>query len=96
LLIGEGADQPTIESAYEIIGNDAAVQSVANVLTMQLGPEEVLLVGDVSFLPQLGTRDLELAVERVEQTIRRRHPEVKRIYFDAEALSRGSKQNRAA
>ena len=96
LLVGEGADQRTIDSVCRIIGDDPSVNAISNVLTMQLGPEEVLLVADVSFLPQLGTRELEKTVDRIEQKIQKNDPHVKRIYFEAGSLSSRSKQNQAA
>ncbi len=87
LLVGEGVDEETLEDLRNIIGGDAAVRSVGKILTMQLAPDEVLLVADVSFEPQLGTAQLEQAIDRIERRIQGRHPSVKRIYFEAESLT---------
>jgi cation diffusion facilitator family transporter len=87
LLLGEAADPATLKSIAEIIRSEKAVRSLGKLLTMQLGPEEVLLVADVEFVPQLGTTELEEAIDRIESRLRSRHPSVKRMYFEAESLS---------
>lgn len=87
LLMGEAADPVTNQSVRDIIASDPAVQYVTNALTMQLGPEEVLLVADVSFVPHLGTKELERAIDRIEQKIQQKHPSIRRIYFEAESLA---------
>jgi cation diffusion facilitator family transporter len=81
LLVGESADQSTSETLPSIIAADDAVRGVGKTLTMQLGPDDVLLVADVSFHPQLGTGELEEAVDRIERRIQERYPDIKRIYF---------------
>lgn len=87
LLVGEGVDEKTAASLLELIRADPAVSSVGRVLTMQLAPEEVLLVADVSFRRNLNTSELEQAVNRIESRIQRRHPSMKRLYFEAESLT---------
>jgi divalent metal cation (Fe/Co/Zn/Cd) transporter len=66
---------------------DPAVESVLRSLTMYLGPHEVLLNLDVQFHYGLSTIEVETAVDRLERIIRRRHPEVTRIFIEAETIS---------
>ena len=55
-------------------------------LTMHLGPHEVLLNLDIQFRPGLSTRAISAAVDRLEKSIRSNHPDVKRIFIEAERL----------
>jgi cation diffusion facilitator family transporter len=86
LLLGESVNKHTMESLRAIIANDPAVRMLGKTLTMQLGPEEVLLAADVSFQPQLAIGELESAIDRIEQKIREEHPAVKHLYFEAERM----------
>ena len=94
LLLGEGVDPKTMKSLCAIIAGDPAVQSVGKTLTMQLGPDDVLLVADVAFRSDLGTRELEQAVDRIEESVQRKHPAIRRLYFEAEGLSGKADPNR--
>ena len=56
------------------------------VLTMHLGPHEVLLVADVAFSDHLATTEVEAAIREAERRIRTSFPEVTRIYLEARNL----------
>jgi divalent metal cation (Fe/Co/Zn/Cd) transporter len=94
LLVGEGVDEKTVKGLLSLIGSDPAVSSVGRVLTMQLAPQEVLLVADVSFRPNLNTNELEQAVDRIERRIQRDYPSMKRLYFEADSLTGRTREPR--
>ena len=87
LLIGEGVDPETLASVRTIAAEDDAVQKVRKSLTMHFGPHEVLLALDVEFQPQLSSKEIADAINRVEAAIRDRHPEIRHIFIEAKALS---------
>jgi divalent metal cation (Fe/Co/Zn/Cd) transporter len=58
-------------------------------LTMHLGPEEVLMNLEIDFRPGLPPGRITESINRLETEIRRRHPEVKRIFIEARALGGG-------
>ncbi len=87
LLVGEGADKETISSICEIAKSDPAVQRAMPPLTMHFGPQEVLLNLDIKFRPGLSAGEIEAAVDRLEGAIRKKHPEVKRIFIEAESIT---------
>lgn len=91
LLVGEGVDQKTLYALRQLIEHHPSVQSVGKVLTMQLSPEEVLLVADVSFTSQLGADQLAAAVGEIERTVQIRYPSIKRLYFEAEQFGTSDK-----
>ena len=96
LLLGESADQQAVDDMQRIAQRDSDVQRVDRPLTMQLGPREVLLLLDVEFRDELTVGELENAIDRMERAIRSTHPEVVRIYVEANALAkRGGGQSLA-
>lgn len=86
LLIGEGADEAIVRSIQTIAETEAGVERVGMPLTMYLGPAQVLLNLDVQFRADLAASEMVHTVDRIEQAIRKAHPEVRRIFIEAEAL----------
>lgn len=86
LLVGESADPKIVAGIEEIAASDAAVAGVGSVLTMHLGPQDVLLNLEVDFVDSLSAEEVRAAVDRIEATITARHPQVTRIFIEAEAL----------
>ena len=87
LLVGEGASRETIEHICKIAGSDPGVERVMPPLTMHFGPQEVLLNLDIKFRGGLSAEEIEASVDRIEAEIRNRHPEIKRIFIEAESLT---------
>ena len=63
-------------------------------LTMHLGPEEVLLNLEIDFHPGLPPGQITESINRLEQEIRRRHPEIQRIFIEARSLQGGETEGR--
>jgi len=95
LLVGEAANSRHIRRIREIIQRDPAVERVGDLLTMHLGPDEVLLNADISFRSSLDVRELESAIDRLEKAIREQEPNIARIFIEAEAL-RGDERRKVA
>lgn len=88
LLVGESAEPAVVAGISELVLGDVDVLHVARLLTMHMGPREVLLNLKLVFRPQLSADDVARAVDRLEARIRERYPEVRRIYVEA-GLSAG-------
>lgn len=86
LLIGESADRRVVEGIRAIVGEEARVKRPLDVLTMHMGPEDVLLNLSVEFQDSLTAREVEDAVCAIESRIRHRYPQVRRIFVEAESL----------
>ena len=93
LLLGESVDPEVLQDIREIVAGDPAVSKAQYPLTMHLSPEEVLLNLEVDFHPGLPPGQITGSIIRLEQEIRRRHPEVQRIFIEARALGGGGKKN---
>jgi cation diffusion facilitator family transporter len=83
LLIGEGVQPRMLEDICTLVREDAAVERVMRPLTMHFGPHEILLNLEVQFRCRLSAAELAGAVNRIEQRIRSRHPDITRIFIEA-------------
>jgi cation diffusion facilitator family transporter len=97
LLLGESIDRETSRRLKTLIGSDPSVEQVSDLLTMHLGPEQVLLNVDIKFRSGLTVTELESAIDRLESRIRAEDPRIKRIFIEAESLkSEGRRPPQAA
>jgi cation diffusion facilitator family transporter len=87
LLLGESANTETVESIRALVQADHDVENLRRPLTMHFGPDQVLLNLDVQFRKGLTLGEIEGAIDRLEEAIRRKHPEIKRIFLEAEAIT---------
>ena len=90
LLVGEAADPQMVADIRRLVLDDPAVTGLGVVLTMHLGPDEVLLNIEVQFTPGLPAEDIHAAVHRIEERINEPFPEVSRIFIEVEALRAGA------
>jgi cation diffusion facilitator family transporter len=86
LLVGESIGHEETGELRAIICADPAIDKVERILTMQLGPDEVLVTASVRFKRGMTIDEVEKAIERLEQAVRAHNPAVKNLYFEAAAL----------
>lgn len=86
LLVGESMDRDQIVRLKKIISGEPAVEAVGHLLTMQLGPEHVLLAAAVQFRRGLRIDEVEQAIDRLEHTIKIEYPSIQRIFFESGAF----------
>ncbi len=86
LLIGESADRELIADIRRLVTLDPAVERVGQLLTMQLGPDQVLLNLEIEFYPQGSIDGLEQTIDRITRKIQESHPVVKQVYLEANSL----------
>lgn len=84
LLMGEAVTPEVYESLRSIILATPGVNRVNDILTMHMGPEDVLLNVGLEFSDDLTTDTLETIISGMERAVKTAHPEVKRIYIEAE------------
>jgi cation diffusion facilitator family transporter len=88
LLLGESADPAVVQSIRRVIEEDPCVHSAGRLLTMHIGPREILLNVDLNFVAGLSSEEIAACVDRLEKKIRDRQPNVRNIFIEAESLSR--------
>jgi cation diffusion facilitator family transporter len=96
LLLGESADPEILDSIRAIVGSDPAVVRAKDPLTMHLAPEEVLLNLEIDFRPGLPPGQITESIQRLEREIRRKHPEIQRIFIEAHSLQGGKQETDSA
>jgi len=87
LLVGERAGDPVLDAVLAAAEGDGALRHVHRPLSMQLGPDQVLLAVSVVFAPHLSAREVAAAIVGFERRVRDRRPEVRHIYVEAAALT---------
>jgi len=83
LLLGESAHPAVVNDIRAIVARDPRVESVRQPLTMQMGPQDVLLNLEVEFRPGISADDHVEAIRSIEAEVRRRHPNIQRIFIEA-------------
>ena len=87
LLLGEAVRPEVVESVRALAAADPDVANLRRPLTMHLSPYEVLLNLDVQFREGISAAEVVRAVDRLEQSIRKAHPEMRRIFIEAENIA---------
>ena len=87
LLIGEGYDRETLSELHKIIGSDPSIEHINAVLTVFIGPEEVMLTVEAKFRDRLTTPEIRAGIERIKKKVTAQYSEIKRIYFASENWS---------
>jgi cation diffusion facilitator family transporter len=88
LLIGERARPDVVEDIHRICRDLDKVERVNEVLTMHMGPEYVLATLSLEFADALTITELERTIEDLNQRIRKAHPEVKKVFIEAESVAK--------
>lgn len=93
LLIGESAASSTVRGIRSLLQEQPGIRHVNEVLTLHMGPEFVLATISVEFADALTSDDIEGLIQRLDTAIKRHHPQVKRVYMEAEARRSRSAAN---
>ena len=86
LLVGEGVEKSTLEAIRGIVCRDPGVKDVGRLLTLYLGPQEVLLTIEIHFRSDMSTADIRETITRLKRAIQEQYSRITRIYFDAMAF----------
>jgi len=85
LLIGESADLKVVTEIRSIVSSYPQVAYVNEVLTMHMGPKDILVNLSVDFHDQITANELEAKIAEIDLKIKQACPNVKRIFIEAEA-----------
>jgi cation diffusion facilitator family transporter len=94
LLIGEAADPEVLAQVRRILTAHQAVLRTNEVLTMHLGPQEVLLNLSVDFKDAMDSTQVEEAIGELERRIKAAAPQVKRIFIEAQSWQSHARERR--
>ena len=99
LLIGESADRDLSAGVLRIAESDSAVRRANGVLTVQMGPREVVAALSIEFEDSHYTPEVEAAIVRIERETRRQWPEVIALFVQprtGDAWPPGARRGAAA
>ncbi|WP_017259503.1 cation diffusion facilitator family transporter [Pedobacter arcticus] len=92
LLIGESANKTQVELIKQLVNADDDVETLRPPLTMQLGPDEVLLALDIQFKKHLHGTEVAEVIKRLENKIKTEIPMIKQIFIEANFFKKASPQ----
>lgn len=87
LLVGESAPDEVVESINSIIKSNSSNTAINELLTMQLGPSDILVNISLDFAADLSAEDVEFHISDLESKIKSSHEEVKRVFIEAQSFS---------
>jgi len=96
LLVGERTNRARIKRIEKVIRQDTDVEDIGDLLTMQLGPDQILLAVDVKFRRRLDVSQLESIIDRIEGRIRQEEPTVAKVFIEADSLKGSTRLPRVA
>lgn len=88
LLVGEAALKEVVQTIREIVARGEHVEHVNEVLTLHMGPEYIVATISLDFVDDVPAGEIERTVLVLESEIRRRVPDVKKVFIEAEAWRR--------
>ena len=86
LLIGEGLKPDELVNVARIVTADPRVRSCGRILSLYLGPQDLLLTIDVTFDEQADRDSIDEAIDGIEREIVRAFPQTTRIFIEPENL----------
>ena len=81
-LIGEAMPEDKRKGLTQVINDSLGVDVVVELLTMQLGPGDVLVAARVDVDDRVTGGDLERVADDVDSRIREAYPEVRHVFLD--------------
>lgn len=98
-LIGEAADPELQREVRELLRRQPEIDSVTALLTMQLGPESVLLAAGIDLTPGYDSESVEDAMVRIRSELKSHVTELDQVFLDvtdAAAARRVAERERRA
>ncbi len=86
LIVGESAPREVMEFAWKAFESQPGVERVIYLKSMVLGDDYILLVGKLGFSPTATMDTVSRAIDRAEEEIRKKYPEVRKIFMEADVL----------
>ncbi|HOT93639.1 MAG TPA: cation diffusion facilitator family transporter [Methanoregulaceae archaeon] len=86
LLLGEGVNPDELAEIRRRVEADPAVDRAGDILTMYMGPHDLLVNMGVCFVPGTTAEGMHVAIRRIEADLRSAFPETNRVYIEAESL----------
>ncbi len=88
LLIGESAEPQIVQGIHEIVQESAIIEAINEILTMHMGPDFILVTLSADFVDSASADSVEVEIAALDLQIKARFPKVKRVFIEAEKMTR--------
>lgn len=85
LLIGEAASFEVRAGIRRILAEERRIININEILTMHLGPEDILLTISLDFTDSISSKGVEETISALEVKIKAKYPDVARIFIEAQS-----------
>lgn len=92
LLLGEGVNAEELTDIRRRVESDPAVERAGAILTMYIGPHDLLVNMGVCFVAGTTAEQMHEAIHRIEADLKSAYPETSRVYIEVESLSDMAKE----
>lgn len=92
LLIGEGVTQKDYRRIRNAVITTPGVERILDILTMYLGPNDLLVAININFSDSFHTDDIENAIDLIERKVKEAVPESSKIFIEAKSVESADKQ----
>jgi cation diffusion facilitator family transporter len=86
LLIGEGVETRTTEGLRALLSAEPDVESIGKLITMYLGPDEIMLAIEIRFRRDNAAADNRRAIARLTAAIQKKYPRIRHVFLDASSI----------
>ena len=86
LLIGEGLTRRELDEVRAIVEADPAVEECGRILTLYMGPHNLLVTIDCNFADQSTAGQVLQAIDRIESAVVERFPQTESVFVEAEGI----------
>jgi len=90
LLIGQALPEDVRDGICEVIADSPGIDTVVELLTMLLAPDEVLVAARIDLDDESTGADLEKHADEVERRVRSHFPEVRHVFLDPTRAPEGT------
>ncbi len=90
LLLGEGVTPIELKDIWTRVESDPAVERAGLILTMYMGPHDLLVNMGVCFTAGTTAEEMHEAIRRIETDLKGAYPQINRVYIEAESLPAGT------
>ena len=85
LLCGEAANDQIVAGIEDIVKGETDVLYINEILTMHLGPQDILLNISLDFKDAMSSGNVETTISELETSIKSKFPEIKRVLIEAQS-----------
>ncbi|MDG4878410.1 cation diffusion facilitator family transporter [Mesorhizobium sp. WSM4935] len=95
LLMGEPASPDVQRQVLAIAQDDPAVQRANGILSVHIGPEEIVAGLSIEFEDHLTAPEIEACVERLEARLKKEMPQISRLFVKPQATGTWEQRRKA-